>query len=772
MLLPLFSIHAAGHREASLAEVMRGQVPGLVAQVTGTGEFDGESIFVSLTNDTGERWIVEVPVGMSLVPHNFVIQTMYTAGGERLEAGPGTTGHTVVAFCGEKNDDIPDYDTVFSPGEPAAGDLLRLLLELNRRREFEDYGIYAVWHLTDGLDLGEVPEAQAVVDYVLEEQPYSALPVDPPEPTEESAEYPEQTEESAETTGSIDTDGSDESEGAIPVEKPYTPPGRDDSEATGAPDGSGIMGLAVLTALAAGGGLLWYLLARRGRPSPQAASPYEENAAIPAAPPASETDPDEPDRCGCGAPLAEGERLCSMCRDFVEEPAAEQPVAERTEVGESADAGAAVSDAPLGVTSRVRLDASGLPVLDEENAPVWEYRRLGLNGSPVLDGEGRAKWDDEEAAREWNRELEQRRSRLESGSDADDEDWEEEESLETPKGSAPRRRGKSTLPKDKRKAGDIEINLGGWSIEHRSDERSGRQVRIVREDLHSKRDESVQVERGPGGRIRGARYKQEGGKLRGLELGEDRQEAELPEATIRHERGEEGHTYSVELGDKKGGRRSFQAAEVGPKRQRVLYRDTVLGHRETEDGHRLSLSQTGAKKEELRLKSFDIGSRHQSVEVDGAKITHTGRGPDEIYKLELTGRNAPLRELVYGESRARLRVRDLLLERVGDKYRLAKGHDTFGKVFTELGYGEDWARIRMRRPLESLRFLGDTADVSVHLERWRDGATPWKGIPGGEAGGDFAEVGLHWRHLGVSVRRLPTGEVEKMLDMTLFKRRF
>jgi hypothetical protein len=205
----------------------------------------------------------------------------------------------------------------------------------------------------------------------------------------------------------------------------------------------------------------------------------------------------------------------------------------------------------------------------------------------------------------------------------------------------------------------------------------------------------------------------------------------------------------------------------------VLYRDTVVGHGERKGEHRVSLSQTGHKKMAMKVKTVELGRRHQVLELDGVGLSHTGTGPDETYRLRLTGRKPWLKEVIYGRSRACVRFRDLELERLGDKYRLAKGQDLFGRVYTELGHGDGWTRIRLRRPLKAPRFLGKTPDVSVHLERWREGVTPWKGTPAGpKSGGDYAEVGVHWRCLGVSLRRLPTGEWDAKTSFTLFRSRF
>lgn len=136
-----------------LDKVMKGKVAGLQSEVRGAGGYYGDCIRVTLTNDTGQPVTVDVPLGLLLVPANRRVQTMVCAGGESLDAPPGTTVHLIKAFCGERHDDAPGTGDVFSPGGRATGDLMNRVKDINRGQRFDRSVQDRVWEVTNLLDL-------------------------------------------------------------------------------------------------------------------------------------------------------------------------------------------------------------------------------------------------------------------------------------------------------------------------------------------------------------------------------------------------------------------------------------------------------------------------------------------------------------------------------------------------------------------------------------------------------------------------------------------
>jgi hypothetical protein len=144
-----------------IQNVMNGQTVGVTAQVNGSGlGYYGNSLRVSFFNNTGQSYTVRVPIGLMMVPADSGVQTMLTAGGEKLTVPPGQSSYTIKAFCGEMHDHSPDGNDVFTPGGFVSGDTLQTLQEINRQERFDATGQEAVWHQTDGNDISDNEAAQ------------------------------------------------------------------------------------------------------------------------------------------------------------------------------------------------------------------------------------------------------------------------------------------------------------------------------------------------------------------------------------------------------------------------------------------------------------------------------------------------------------------------------------------------------------------------------------------------------------------------------------
>jgi hypothetical protein len=142
---------SAADYDYELQDVMRGGAPGLSAAVYGSGgTYYGQSLSAAFNNATSKTFRIKVPIGLSMVPQDSGVQTMYTAGGEIITVPPGVTRSLVIAFCGEMNDHGPHPSDGFTPGAFATGDLLRTLQRINRENSFGLDAQHAVWYHTDG----------------------------------------------------------------------------------------------------------------------------------------------------------------------------------------------------------------------------------------------------------------------------------------------------------------------------------------------------------------------------------------------------------------------------------------------------------------------------------------------------------------------------------------------------------------------------------------------------------------------------------------------
>ncbi len=141
----------ADDRMVSLPAVMDGDVSGLAAGVTGSGQgYYGDALRVFFENATSGSFVVEVPVGLRLVPDDAAVQTMYAAGGERLSVPPGESSQVIKGFCGEHDDGAPGSGDTFTADGVAGGALLDTLQAINDEEAFDADGQAAVWHQTDG----------------------------------------------------------------------------------------------------------------------------------------------------------------------------------------------------------------------------------------------------------------------------------------------------------------------------------------------------------------------------------------------------------------------------------------------------------------------------------------------------------------------------------------------------------------------------------------------------------------------------------------------
>jgi len=141
----------ADDRVVSLPAAMDGDVSGLDAGVTGSGQgYYGDALRVFFQNATSGSFVVEVPIGLRLVPADESVQTMYAAGGERLDVPPGESSQVIKGFCGEHDDGAPGADDTFTADGVAGGALLDTLQAINDEEAFDADGQAAVWHLTDG----------------------------------------------------------------------------------------------------------------------------------------------------------------------------------------------------------------------------------------------------------------------------------------------------------------------------------------------------------------------------------------------------------------------------------------------------------------------------------------------------------------------------------------------------------------------------------------------------------------------------------------------
>ena len=146
--------------DVELQDVMDGNVPGLSADVTGTGWWYGSCMQVRFKNDTTQTLRVKVPIGLRLAPEDEGVQTMYTVGDEVITMPPGSSTVKFKAFCGEENDYPPESGDFFHPQGRADGDLMKTLQRIHQKKRYDVTGQDAVWSHTDNADISGDKEAQ------------------------------------------------------------------------------------------------------------------------------------------------------------------------------------------------------------------------------------------------------------------------------------------------------------------------------------------------------------------------------------------------------------------------------------------------------------------------------------------------------------------------------------------------------------------------------------------------------------------------------------
>lgn len=161
-LSPLSALAAS--YDASLDEVMDGNVPGLTVRVNGVGGYYGQCMAGDFINDTGQPLKIRVPVGLRLVPQNEGVQTMVTGGAETLTIPPGTSTQKFTAFCSEEHDGGPSGSKDFSNGGFVDPALMRVLDRIAAAEGQDSSAQHAVWSVTDGLDISGDPNAQNYAD--------------------------------------------------------------------------------------------------------------------------------------------------------------------------------------------------------------------------------------------------------------------------------------------------------------------------------------------------------------------------------------------------------------------------------------------------------------------------------------------------------------------------------------------------------------------------------------------------------------------------------
>jgi hypothetical protein len=173
---------ARAQAATDLRAVMAGQAAGLSVEVRGNGTYYGQALTLYFVNQTGADATVTVPVGLQFLPEDETTQTMIGAGGEVLvvpatgeqrasgrAARAQVTGEPftveIMAFCGEYHDDIPTADDLFTAGPLVTGAEAGVIALINQGGTFGLDQQWAVWHFTDGMDVGGSATASELVEH-------------------------------------------------------------------------------------------------------------------------------------------------------------------------------------------------------------------------------------------------------------------------------------------------------------------------------------------------------------------------------------------------------------------------------------------------------------------------------------------------------------------------------------------------------------------------------------------------------------------------------
>ncbi len=176
---------ARAEGDTSILAVANGEVDGLSVDVAGSGlTYKGDSIQLFFDNQTGEQQKVHVPIGTRFVPVDSSVQTMHSAGDERIGVPPGASTSVIRAFCGNKHKSGPGVWDSFTPqpGDPNSEEvrILQRSHDLFERGEATDDEIQrALWSRTDGIDVtGEETTERIIGDGEIGDAPGEGEPSD------------------------------------------------------------------------------------------------------------------------------------------------------------------------------------------------------------------------------------------------------------------------------------------------------------------------------------------------------------------------------------------------------------------------------------------------------------------------------------------------------------------------------------------------------------------------------------------------------------------
>lgn len=143
--------------DAIAKKMVKAEIKGADVVQPNSGNTYGKCMLLKLINNTNTVFNVKLEVGQQLVPADSTVQTMIvTENRTFLMKARGQIKEYINAMCMQMFDAPPTKDKSFSVGGLSTGYLMGIAQLINEKKYFDTTGQYAVWGISDNLDVSFV----------------------------------------------------------------------------------------------------------------------------------------------------------------------------------------------------------------------------------------------------------------------------------------------------------------------------------------------------------------------------------------------------------------------------------------------------------------------------------------------------------------------------------------------------------------------------------------------------------------------------------------
>lgn len=143
--------------DAIAKKMVKAEIKGADVMQPNSGNTYGKCMLLKLINSTNTVFNVKLEVGQQLVPADSTVQTMIvTENRTFLMKARGQIKEYINAMCMQMFDAPPTKDKSFSVGGLSTGYLMGVAQLINEKKYFDSTGQYAVWGVSDNLDVSYV----------------------------------------------------------------------------------------------------------------------------------------------------------------------------------------------------------------------------------------------------------------------------------------------------------------------------------------------------------------------------------------------------------------------------------------------------------------------------------------------------------------------------------------------------------------------------------------------------------------------------------------